>query len=106
MSRSVIVSAKETLKKMFSGTSHSTGKALHPMFEVVQIQFDWPQVFQTPMKSRSCDKADSADNETTNELATLFDEVTDAYERAVQALRDLRHLLPPEGVAIVDAVLR
>ncbi|MGC1386734.1 MAG: hypothetical protein WA807_01865 [Steroidobacteraceae bacterium] len=26
-------------------------------------------------------------------------------ERAIQALRDVRHLLPPEGVAIVDAVL-
>jgi hypothetical protein len=29
----------------------------------------------------------------------------DAHERALQALRDVRHLLPPEGVGIVDAVL-
>ena len=30
---------------------------------------------------------------------------TDAYAQALQALRDVRHLLPLEGVAIVDAVL-
>lgn len=29
----------------------------------------------------------------------------DAHERAIQALRDVRHLLPREGVEIVDAVL-
>ena len=32
-------------------------------------------------------------------------ELTDAYQRAVQALRDVRHMLPPDGVAIVDAAL-
>jgi hypothetical protein len=30
---------------------------------------------------------------------------TGAYACALQALRDVRHLLPCEGVAIVDAVL-
>ena len=30
---------------------------------------------------------------------------TDSYARAIQALRDVRHLLPREGVAIVDRVL-
>ncbi len=29
----------------------------------------------------------------------------DAHERAIQALRDVRHLLPREGVEIVDAAL-
>jgi hypothetical protein len=29
----------------------------------------------------------------------------DAHERAIQALRDVRHLLPREGVELVDAVL-
>jgi hypothetical protein len=33
----------------------------------------------------------------------LYD--ADAHERAIQALRDVRHLLPREGVEIVDAVL-
>jgi hypothetical protein len=33
------------------------------------------------------------------ELAILLAEVADPYERAVQVLRDVRHLLPPEGVA-------
>lgn len=27
------------------------------------------------------------------------------YDRALQALRDVRHMLPAKGVAIVDAVL-
>ena len=29
----------------------------------------------------------------------------DIYQRVLQALRDVRHMLPAEGVAIVDAVL-
>jgi hypothetical protein len=27
------------------------------------------------------------------------------YRRAVQALRDVRHMLPPEGIAVVDVIL-
>jgi hypothetical protein len=75
------------------------------MFEVVQIHFDWEQVFQTSMTKRLPDKADLGSNDTANEFAVLLGGVADACERAVQALRDVRHLLPPEGVAIVDAVL-
>jgi hypothetical protein len=41
----------------------------------------------------------SARADPANELAILLAEVADPYERAVQALRDVRHLLPPEGVA-------
>jgi hypothetical protein len=33
----------------------------------------------------------------------LYD--ADAHGRAIQALRDIRHLLPRDGVEIVDAVL-
>ena len=38
-------------------------------------------------------------------IALLSKGVFDAYERALQCLRDVRHLLPSDGVAIVDAVL-
>jgi hypothetical protein len=41
----------------------------------------------------------SARADPANELAILLAEVADPYERAVQALRDVRHLLPPEGDA-------
>jgi len=105
MSGSVIVSAKET-SKMFSGTtSHSIRRATHPTFDTVQIQFDWPQVFQTPVTRLSYDNADLGSSDPANELAILLGGVVDPYGRAVQALRDVRHLLPPEGVAIVDAAL-
>jgi hypothetical protein len=92
-------------RDMFNVTNHASARALRPMFEAVQIQFDWPQVFRTPVTKRSCDKADLLSGDPANELAILLGEVTDPYERAVQALRDVRHLLPSEGVAIVDAVL-
>jgi hypothetical protein len=90
---------------MFSGTSHSIARATLPMFETVQVQFDWPQVFQTPVSKRSYDNTDLS-SDPANELAILLGGVADPYERVVQALRDVRHLLPPEGVAIVDAALR
>jgi hypothetical protein len=44
-------------------------------------------------------------NNTKDEIAALLGGMLGACERAVQALRDVRHLLPPDGVAIVDAVL-
>lgn len=39
------------------------------------------------------------------ESQILLGAVTEAYERAIQALRDVRHLLPPDGVAVVDKVV-
>jgi hypothetical protein len=32
-------------------------------------------------------------------------EAAEDYRRAVQALRDVRHMLPPDGIAIVDVIL-
>ncbi len=81
---------------MFNQTNHASANALHPMFETVQVQFDWPQVFQTS-ELRSDDPE--------SELAILSGGVAGPHRRAIQALRDVRHLLPPEGVAIVDAAL-
>jgi hypothetical protein len=74
-------------------------------FEVTQIQCAPQPLFQTPMTGRLRDFADvGGSKEAVREIAVLLG-VADAYERAVQALRDVRHLLPPEGVAVVDAVL-
>ena len=52
---------------------------------------------------RSNAELDSTDAPKENPI--LLGSVTVAYEGAIQALRDVRHLLPPDGVAIVDAVV-
>jgi hypothetical protein len=85
-------------------TNHASAQARRPMFEAVQVQFDWPHVFRTPMTRGSCDRADLHSSDPANERAILLVGMAKPDERAVQALRDVRHLLPPEGVAIVDAV--
>ncbi len=81
---------------MYNVTKHASAMALHPHFEAVQVQFDWPQVFQT---------SELRGNDPASELAILLGGAADPYARAIQALRDVRHLLPPEGVVIIDAVL-
>jgi hypothetical protein len=91
---------------MFSAISRSTARAVHPMFETVQVQFDWPQVFQPRVTNRAYDGPELSASDPAHELAILLGGAADPYERAIQALRDVRHLLPPEGVAIVDAALR
>lgn len=91
---------------MISATSRSTARANHPMFETVQVQFDWPKVFQPPATRLSYDDAELGASDPAHELAILLGGAAHPYERAIQALRDVRHLLPPEGVAIVDAALR
>ena len=91
---------------MFSATSHSTARGVQPMFETVQVHFDWPQVFHPRESNRAYDDADLVASDPAHELAILLGGAAHPYERAIQALRDVRHLLPPEGVAIVDAALR
>ena len=81
------------------------GKGLQCKFEVIQIHCDPEQVFQASLIKRLRDKADLDSNDTSNETTALLAAVAEAYEHAVQALRDVRHLLPANGVAIVDAVL-
>lgn len=44
-------------------------------------------------------------HEESGESNSLTAGTIEACQRALQALRDVRHLLPLEGVAIVDAVL-
>ncbi|MGO9038830.1 MAG: hypothetical protein ACLPX1_14125 [Steroidobacteraceae bacterium] len=81
---------------MFNETNYASANALHPMFETVRVQFDWPQVFRT---------SELRSNDPAGEQAFSLRGIAYPHERAIQALRDVRHLLPPEGVAIVDAVL-
>ena len=71
---------------MFNVTNQASAQALHPMFEAVQIQFDWPHVFRTPMTGRSCDRADVHSSGPANELAILLGGMAEPHERALQAL--------------------
>jgi hypothetical protein len=90
---------------MFDETNHTSGKSLQYRFGAVQIYFDSDQVFQRAVTKLRRDKVDFDIHDTANESAVLVGAPAAAYERAVQALRDVRHLLPAEDVAIVDAVL-
>lgn len=55
--------------------------------------------------NRSCDELEMSCNEAANDGADFSIETVNAYQRALQALRDVRHMLPREGVALVDGVL-
>ncbi len=93
---------------MSNETNRASGRSLQRMFDVGQIRFDPERQFQTSMAGCLAYRTDLDGNDTAREIAVLVGGLggaADAYERAVQALRDVRHLLPPEGVAIVDAVL-
>jgi hypothetical protein len=90
---------------MLSGTARSPATATVPMLDTVRIEFDWPQVFQSRVRERPLDDADTG-GDPEKELAILMGTTAGPYERAIQALRDVRHLLPPEGVAIIDAALK
>jgi hypothetical protein len=70
---------------MFNETNHTSGKSLQYKFGAVKVDFDT--------------------NDAANESAVSLGAVSAAYERAPQALRDVRHLLPADGVATIDAVL-
>ncbi len=52
-----------------------------------------------------CDGGDPCHPHATARRGGVPFESIDDYRRAVQALCDVRHMLPPDGVAIVDAVL-
>ncbi len=90
---------------MVDETNRIFGKALQCKFEFVQIHCDPEQVFQASLLKRLRDEADLDSNDTANESTVLLVAAAEAYEHAVQALRDVRHLLPANGVAIVDAAL-
>ena len=57
---------------MISATSRSTARANHPMFETVQVQFDWPKVFQPPATRLSYDDAELGASDPAHELAILL----------------------------------
>jgi hypothetical protein len=73
---------------VLNGTNYPSGKPLQYLFGAIELHFDAAQLFQTSTTKPSRDDA-----------------VAEEYGRAVQALRDVRHLLPAERVAIVDTAL-
>ncbi len=90
---------------MVDETNRIFGKILQCKFEFVQIHCDPEHVFRASLLKRLRDKADSGSNDTANESTVVLVAAAEAYECAVQALRDVRHLLPANGVTIVDAAL-
>ncbi len=88
-------------------TNRASGE-LQRMFDGAQIRVDPEQVFQTSMTQRLSYRTGLHSSDTAKEIALMLGGLggaAEAYARALQALRDVRHLLPPESVAIVDAVL-
>ncbi len=93
---------------MSNETNRASGRSLERMFDAGQIRFDPERPFQTSMTGCLSYRTDLDGSDTAREIAVLVGGLgrpADAFERAVQALRDVRHLLSPEGVAIVDAIL-
>ncbi len=88
---------------MLNRTNPASAIALPQQFEVVPLRFDRQRELQAPHRHRLPDGGDPGDAAAV--LAILAGGIADPYRRALQALRDVRHLLPPEGVAIVDSVL-
>ena len=54
---------------------------------------------------RLCIRFDVGDYEAVEEIPVFVETAPTAYQRALQALRDVRHMLPACGVAIIDSVL-
>lgn len=54
---------------------------------------------------RHNDRFDLNDYEVVGEIPVFANAPSVSCEAALQALRDVRHLLPKRGVAIVDAIL-
>ena len=90
---------------MLNQTNKSAGKSPQYEFGSVRVYFDPDQVFHPSVTKRPCNETDFDSKHTVTESAIPLGSLTAARERVVQALRDIRHLLPPDGVAIVDAVL-
>jgi hypothetical protein len=57
------------------------------------------------MPERLSLRFDVSDYETVHEIPVFVETVSTSYQRVLQALRDIRHMLPECGVAIVDSVL-
>ncbi len=70
---------------MLNETTQASSDNVHPIFQIVQGYSEPEEPSQAPVTTDCCD--------------------AETYARALQALRDVRHLLPREGVAIVDEVL-
>ena len=90
---------------MLNQTNSSSEKSPQYEFGAVRVYFDPNQLFHPSPKRRPCSEIDFASKDAVSESAVQLGTATVDRERALQALRDVRHLLPADGVAIVDAVL-
>jgi hypothetical protein len=70
---------------MLNETTRVSNDDVHQMFQVVHLLSEPDAASHAPVTAKSWDEG--------------------TYARAIQALRDVRHMLPGEGVAIVDDVL-
>lgn len=90
---------------MLNEANSSSGKSPQYEFGSVRIYCDPDRLFHSSVKKRPRNETDFDIKDTATESAIPLGSLTVACERAVQALRDVRHLLPADGVAVVDAVL-
>lgn len=90
---------------MLNQAKNSSEKVPQYEFGSVRVFFDRHQLFHPSVKNRPCNENGFESKDTVSESAIPLGSVTVAYGRAVQVLRDVRHLLPADGVAMVDAVL-
>jgi hypothetical protein len=88
---------------MHNQTNNGSGETPQYEFGSVRVYFDPDQVFHPSVTRRRWNEVDFDSKDTVTESAIPLGTGTAA--RAVQALRDVRHLLPADGVSIVDAVL-
>jgi hypothetical protein len=90
---------------MLNQENSNSEKSPQYEFGPVRVYFDPFQLFHPSAKNRPCNEIDLDRKNAAPESAIRLESVAAACDRAVQALRDVRHLLPADGVAIVDSVL-
>lgn len=92
---------------MFNEANHASRNPLQYRFWAVQIYFDPHYIFSNVRNRVGAIRPNFDSNETAKESAVSLSAVATAYDRTLQALplRDVRHLLPADGVPTVDAVL-
>lgn len=75
------------------------------MFNAMDYTFIPPAAERETVFERPHGRFDLSNYEAVMEIPVFCGSPPNVHDRAVQALRDVRHMLPQHGVAIVDAVL-
>lgn len=90
---------------MLNQSNRGSGKAPQYEFGSVRLFFNPHELSYQAPNPRRQNGTDVESKDTVSESTVPARSVTVTCERAIQALRDIRHLLPADGVAIVDTVL-